>query len=480
MQAVLNVVWDKLLPACETKELPANEAAYDRLREKLASLEVSPVQGVAFSPMAAGVLNKRYVFPTNDQMIESVALNSTDDGKSVTLAIERDGTSMSLPAGFRQWRTGRAPFPGGRLAQFPDEPVAGTFAWDAEDTAVMKVCAYETPFHWTIKLKFSDDTVTLDSETNVAFGPTKQGTLVGHVASDELVANRAQDEAAGPVGSTTAPASADSREVIRLYDGPAPGSEGWTQSEKEIPRTSWGGPVVCNVVNPTLTVVRPEPAIANGTAVVICPGGGFFLLSINSEGMDVAHALAKKGVTCFVLRYRLVETTTDDPARELMSRGNIDTIVKPIVPLAMADGQAAIEHIRENAAKYGVHPHRIGIMGFSAGGTVASSVGFNYTPQNRPDFVAPIYLAYSWTLKDQGVPDNAPPIFILAATDDPLGLASQSVDLYRDWTVAKKPAELHLFAKGGHGFGMNTQKLPTDGWIDRFADWLDYQGLLAK
>ena len=204
------------------------------------------------------------------------------------------------------------------------------------------------------------------------------------------------------------------------------------------------------------------------------------MLSINSEGMDVAHALAAKGVTCFVLRYRLVETKTDDPAREVMSRGSLDETVRPIVPLAVADGQAAIGHIRENATKYGVNPGRIGIMGFSAGGTVASSVGFNYTTENRPDFVAPIYLAYSWTLKDRGVPDNAPPIFILAATDDPLGLASHSVDLYRDWTAAKKPAELHLFAKGGHGFGMNTQRLPTDGWIDRFADWLDFQGLLEK
>jgi acetyl esterase/lipase len=213
---------------------------------------------------------------------------------------------------------------------------------------------------------------------------------------------------------------------------------------------------------------------------VICPGGAFFLLSINSEGNEVARWLSEKGVTCFVLKYRLVECKTEDPAREAMTRGNLDPIVKPIVPLAMADGLAAIGHIRAHAPDYGVNPRRIGIMGFSAGGTVTASVGYNYTADTRPDFVAPIYLAYNWTLKEKGVPADAPPMFILAATDDPLGLASHSVDLYRDWTTAKKPTELHLFARGGHGFGMNTQSKPTDGWIERFADWLKWQGLLTK
>jgi acetyl esterase/lipase len=485
MQGMLNVIWDRLLPVCEASRLPTNQTSHQSLRDRLSSLEVTPAPGANSSSLTARFLNKRFVFAENDQKIESIALNSTDGGANVTLAIERGGLSMNIPAGYRQWRTGRSPFPVGRLAQFKDEPVAGTFAWKTEDTAVIKACAYETPFHLKFDLKFTEESVTLDSEVNVAFGPTKHGTLVGR--SEFHVAKRGTDEAAEPAGSPATktstdgvPISIDSREVIRLYDGPAPGSEGWTHSEKEIAMTSWGGPVVSNVVHPTLTVIRPDRAKANGTAVVICPGGGFFMLSINSEGMDVAHALAEKGVTGFVLRYRLVETKTDNPARELMSRGDINPIVQPILPLAMADGQAAVSHVRRHAAEYGIRSNRVGIMGFSAGGTVASSVGFNYTSESRPDFVAPIYLAYSWTLKDKGVPSDAPPMFILAATDDQLGLASHSVDLYRDWTAAKKPAELHLFAKGGHGFGMNTQKLPTDGWIHRFVDWLDYQGLLEK
>jgi acetyl esterase/lipase len=127
-----------------------------------------------------------------------------------------------------------------------------------------------------------------------------------------------------------------------------------------------------------------------------------------------------------------------------------------------------------------VNPQRIGIIGFSAGGTVAASVAYNYTPETRPDFAAPIYLAYNWTVKDKGVPSDAPPLFVLAATDDPLRLAPHSVDLYRDWTAAKKPAELHLYSKGGHGFGMRKQNLPVDGWIESFSDWLEVQGLLKK
>ena len=267
--------------------------------------------------------------------------------------------------------------------------------------------------------------------------------------------------------------------VVRLYDGPAPGSESWTHTEKEG-RSERGSVRAWNVVNPTLTVFPADPTNANGTAVVICPGGAFFQLSMNSEGSDVARWLNTKGVTGFVLKYRLVEAKTEDPMREAFTRGHLGPIVAPIVPLAMADGLAAIKHVRKHARDYGVNPQRIGIMGFSAGGTVASSVAYNYTAESRPDFVAPIYLAYGWTIKTNGVPADAPPMFILAATDDQLKLASHSVDLYRDWTAAKKTAELHMFAKGGHGFGMKKQDLPTDRWIERFADWLDMQGLLKK
>jgi acetyl esterase/lipase len=263
--------------------------------------------------------------------------------------------------------------------------------------------------------------------------------------------------------------------VIRLYDGPAPGSENWTHQESESRQNLWQTRVVYNVAQPTLTAVLPAPAVATGTAVVICPGGGFFALSIDSEGLDVARWLSSRGVAAFVLKYRLVECKTDDPTREIMTRGNLDDVVAPVVKLALADANAAIGHVREHASDYGVKPDRIGILGFSAGGTVATSASYNYQPETRPDFAASIYPQYAWAIKGR-VPADAPPLFILAATDDPLGLAPHSVELYQDWTAAKKPAELHLYSKGGHGFGMRKQDLASDRWIERFADWLEVQG----
>lgn len=274
--------------------------------------------------------------------------------------------------------------------------------------------------------------------------------------------------------------AAAQEKVIRLYEGPAPGSENWKQEEKENRTNLWQTRVVFNVTNPTLTVFQPEPAKAVGTAVIICPGGAFYALSIDSEGFDVARWLTARGVTCFVLKYRLVRCETDDPTREVMTKGaNLGEVVAPVVKLAMADGLAAVGYVRQHAGEYGVKPDRIGIIGFSAGGTVVASVAYNYTPESRPNFVAPIYLAYDWAIKGD-VPADAPPMFILAATDDPLGLAPHSVRLYNDWTAAKKSAELHLLSKGGHGFGMRKQNLPSDHWIERFAEWLESQGWLQK
>ncbi len=267
--------------------------------------------------------------------------------------------------------------------------------------------------------------------------------------------------------------------TIPLYRGTAPGSESWTHREQENRNQLWQTRVVFNVAQPTLTVFTPDPAKVNGTAVVICPGGGYHALSIDSEGFAVANRLIDVGVTCFVLKYRLVPCKTDDPATEMNQKGaQMAADVQPIIPLAMADGQAAIAYVRTHAAAYGINPAHIGIMGFSAGGTVTGSVMYNYTAESKPNFAAPIYLQYEWVPK-AGVPTDAPPLFILAATDDPLGLAPHSVTLYNDWTAAGKSAELHLYATGGHGFGMRTQNLPSDRWIELFIDWLGVQGLLA-
>lgn len=179
MQAVMNVIWDRLLPAMQPRALRRNATASRQLKDKLARLEVRPAQGSASSALAGKILNRRFGFPANDAKIENLTLSSSDAGKGLALTMCRDGKAVTIPCGYRKWTKARAPFLGGALAQFPDEPTAGTFAWLAEDTCVIKLCAYETPYHTTFTLKFDGDQVTLDWETNVAFGPTKRPQLIG-------------------------------------------------------------------------------------------------------------------------------------------------------------------------------------------------------------------------------------------------------------------------------------------------------------
>jgi len=179
MQAVLNVIWDRLLPALQSQALPADNAASRQLKGRLARLEVRPAQGPATSPLAGKLVNRKFVFPANDQKIESLALASSDSGKTLTVSARLDGKEVTIPCGYQEWKKTRAPLLGGRLAQFPDEPTAGTFAWSDDDTCLIKLCAYETPFQTTFTLKFEGDQVTLNSEANVAFGPTKRPQLVG-------------------------------------------------------------------------------------------------------------------------------------------------------------------------------------------------------------------------------------------------------------------------------------------------------------
>ena len=275
---------------------------------------------------------------------------------------------------------------------------------------------------------------------------------------------------------------ANAQKVIPLYSGKVPGSEKWDWQEREMYSDSWQTRIVYNVSTPTLTAYLPPAASANGTAVVICPGGGFHALSIDSEGIDVARWLNSKGVAAFVLKYRLVKSETEDPVKELSAkmadRKKFDDDNSRLIPLAIADGLEAVKFLRRNAAEFRIHPDRIGVMGFSAGGTVTAGVTFQGKGDSRANFVAPIYAFIPSTMKETAVPDNAPPMFIAAASDDQLGLASHSVDLYRKWLEVRTPVELHLYSQGGHGFGMRTLNLPSDSWIDRFSEWLEMQGLL--
>ncbi|QJW88092.1 alpha/beta hydrolase [Spirosoma taeanense] len=261
--------------------------------------------------------------------------------------------------------------------------------------------------------------------------------------------------------------------IIPLYKGIAPGSENWTWTEKE---TSLGkSRILRDVSKPTLTAFIP--AKPNGTAVIIAPGGGFHILSYTSEGTDVANWLNQKGITAFVLKYRLVHEDPAYPENGLMAIlqkrdfKKLDSVNAPVVQLALQDGIAAMRYVRQHAEPYHIDPNKIGFMGFSAGATLTMSVVYSATDESRPNFVAPIY-PYENAIIGKTIPETRVPIFITAASDDNLGLASHSVHIYQKWLEAGQSAELHIYQKGGYGFGMNKQNIPTDSWINRFYDWL--------
>jgi len=272
--------------------------------------------------------------------------------------------------------------------------------------------------------------------------------------------------------------------VFPIWPGVAPGSEGWKQTEETV-KGPGSNVRVRNVTTPSLTAFLPAAGTGNGTAIVICPGGAFYFLSWESEGTLVAQWLSAHGIAAFVLKYRLVDTgpTRADFDKNVQSlfgqlahlpADDSPAFVKAMEPLASADGMQAIRMLREHAADWSINPHRIGILGFSAGATVANDAALHYDAASRPDFVASIYPPL-WG--DQTVPADAPPLFVAAANDDPL-IGMVAFHLAQLWKKSGHSVEAHFYAKGGHGFGMNQQYLPSDHWIDRFGEWLLQQHFL--
>jgi acetyl esterase/lipase len=267
----------------------------------------------------------------------------------------------------------------------------------------------------------------------------------------------------------------DQPSIIPLWPNGAPGSEDWSQREQLTPPSATLNiPIVRNVTQPTLTAYLPDPAHATGMAVVICPGGAYHLLAIEHEGTAVAQWLNARGIAAFVLRYRLLKTPVGDEEfhqhmRETMADHNrLDALATPLFPLIIADGKQALRVVRQHATEWHITPTRVGIMGFSAGGMVTTGTATQYDPESRPDFAAPIYSA---PCAVGSIPADAPPLFMALASNDQMAVQS-SIPLYSAWQAAGHSAELHIYANGGHGFGMNKQGLPTDQWIDRFGDWL--------
>jgi acetyl esterase/lipase len=269
------------------------------------------------------------------------------------------------------------------------------------------------------------------------------------------------------------------QEILYLYKDKAPGSESWNWEEKILTGTSGENRKVINVSRPTLTVYRPDHAHANGSAVIICPGGAFHLLDIDNEGYSVVKLLAKKGFTAFVLKYKLLYLDPKDPfagmAEKMKDFKKFESIMDADVPLAVSDGKAAMEFVKDHAGDYHVDPSRVGIIGFSAGGTVAAGVGYSNKKNDRAAFIATIY-PYLAPFNGMDVPTDAAPLFIAVAENDTFKFDNDCLSIYKNWKNAGNSAELHIYAKGSHGFGTKTQHLPVDHWMDRFTDWLGFLG----
>ncbi|WP_405403626.1 alpha/beta hydrolase [Paracoccus sp. Ld10] len=240
---------------------------------------------------------------------------------------------------------------------------------------------------------------------------------------------------------------------------------------------------VFNVSVPMLEVIRPTEGAANGTAVIVAPGGGFVGLAYE-QSMAVAHRLADLGVTAFVLKYRTIESPDDgmhmpevhiQEMNVLMQRAETSQPAQiPIFagePAAVEDGRRAMRLLRENAADLGIDQAKIGMLGFSSGAFLAVDLAIGDV-ETRPDFVALLYGGLRTP-----VPATASPAFIAAAADDAF-LPDDSLHIYAAWRHAGVPAELHLYQDGGHGFGLKPQGKATDHWFEDFADWLQTIGLI--
>jgi len=233
------------------------------------------------------------------------------------------------------------------------------------------------------------------------------------------------------------PVFASEPKVIPLWPGAAPGSESWNY-EEGVPQDA--SHPITNVTHPTLTAYFPDPSLGTGTAVIICPGGGFRELWVSHEGTDLARWLNSIGVAAFILKYRVMRTGDSDAS----DSAKMAERRKTVIPLAIADGQQAVRLVRSHAPEWGIARDRIGILGFSAGGYVAAAVALHHDADSRPNFAAPIYPG---TPDDVTAPADAPLLFLVHADDDKVVTPlDHSIRLIRGLEETRNPRRAaHLF-----------------------------------
>ncbi|OGX89708.1 1,4-beta-xylanase [Hymenobacter coccineus] len=284
--------------------------------------------------------------------------------------------------------------------------------------------------------------------------------------------------------------------VLPLYTGNIPNSIPSNGQEKSNTEAN-GNVHVTSVVQPSLTVYVPPAGTANGTSIIVCPGGGYGFLSMTNEGTEIAQRFTGMGITVFILKYRLPNDAMQPD--------------KSIAPLM--DAQQALRLVREVAPKYNLNPERIGLMGFSAGGHLAATAGTQFAkpvgPKPGPASVRPAFLmliypviSFSDSLAhggsrtnllgqnptaaqmvqysaDRQVTAQTPPTFLVHAQDDKTVKVQNSLAFYEACVHHGVPAEMHLFAKGGHGFGLHNGST-TDDWSERLREWLAANGWLTR
>ena len=289
-----------------------------------------------------------------------------------------------------------------------------------------------------------------------------------------------------------------------LYEGAVPNAK-VAENKQKTELNQWNTHFTTEISVPTIARFDPPEKLKNGTTVIICPGGGYWGTADKHEGSDVAKALNAWGVTAFVLRYRMPDTRT-----------MIDPSVGPL-----QDAQQAIRWVRKNAKAWGLKENQIGIMGYSAGGHLAATATTHFQANAdlsrrdsdgavldgisvRPDFSMLIYAVVSFkpdlahkgssdkllgenpsfekvhafSNEEQVTPDT-PPTFLVHSADDDAVPIGASLEFYKKCIQNKVPAEMHLYPKGGHGYGMDN-KTTHDKWMDRLQNWLDSLGLLKK
>jgi acetyl esterase/lipase len=261
---------------------------------------------------------------------------------------------------------------------------------------------------------------------------------------------------------------------------PVPGPEYVTNTI-----TPKGKPLVwvCNVSQPTMTVYSPK-GTNNGVAMVVFPGGGYNALAMDLEGTEICDWLTSKGITAVLLKYRV-----PTPIRQGYGASR----------MALEDAQRTLGLVRFHAAGWQIDPHKIGVIGFSAGGHMVAATSTHFDKRSypsvdaadkescRPDFAIACYPGHLWGGDDDlqlnpnvPVTSNTPPTFLLQAEDDHVDGVEQSLVYYIGLKKAGVPVEMHLYAQGGHGFGLRPSKFPITGWPQLVENWLGTIGMIPE